>query len=377
VGAKSESESRSVKFDGQVLSGYTAEKSAKIRITGHCVQGSEAGKILVIRGGLAFIPGTYRIVSVDRGSNSWILHHLCATGPASNMIGEYIFPRGGDYDEVAEYFDPTLPKNAGQSVARQRVREVLNALEPGLLSTLARTCFKTQLLKPPVTDVCDWSGPVANLQWGHVKSAGQIVPSIGVAFGNLGPLKTALVRWAKDEPERRWNLCDNDGEPLNWLAEPAVWTLVWWEEKGCLPKLLQWEDFELFHYRPLGSPQADRMFELERHFDAGAGYYRIAPQDGVEFSRLSYRAQRAAKQEYDALGVALHLETMPRIALRHIRWYVLRTFLGLKLREIRERERQVEGLNLGDPEDPDDFSAISHGIRTVADLVDFRPSSLA
>jgi len=37
------------------------------------------------------------------------------------------------------------------------------------------------------------------------------------------------------------------------------------------------------------------MFVLERHFDAGSGFIRVAPEHGTDFSQLSDRRQRAAR----------------------------------------------------------------------------------
>jgi hypothetical protein len=68
---------------------------------------------------------------------------------------------------------------------------------------------------------------------------------------------------------------------------------------------------------------------------------------------------------------------MQRLSPRFFEWYVLQTFFGLKLSEIREREMVTTrngdtGLGIGDLSDPNDLSAIIHGIKQVADLVGFR-----
>jgi hypothetical protein len=96
----------------------------------------------------------------------------------------------------------------------------------------------------------------------------------------------------------------------------------------------------------------------------------------VDASRLSDRAQRAAKQQYTSLARKLDLKRLERLSPRYFEWYALRTFLGVKLRDIRKREferatKAVTAARVGDPQDPEDLAAISHGIKKVAQLVGF------
>jgi hypothetical protein len=138
-----------------------------------------------------------------------------------------------------------------------------------------------------------------------------------------------------------------------------------------LPKRLLWENLDLHCYRSLDTEEAWQMLELETHFDAGTGFFRIAPEHGTDSSRLPERAQRRAKREYKALGDGLGLTKMPSLSLRYFKWYTQRTFLKLKLREIRERELVLKTGGVGDPKNRDELSAISHGIERIAYLVQF------
>ena len=146
--------------------------------------------------------------------------------------------------------------------------------------------------------------------------------------------------------------------------------------KAIRPKNLHWENFDLHHYRSLDSPEAIDMFDMERHFDAGSGYVRITPGNAQEPSRFTARQQRTARKRYASLGQKLVLTRMQHVSVRYFEWYALRTFLGLKTQEIREREGRTPrkggtGIGIGNPNDPNDFSAIAHGIKLVSDLVGF------
>jgi hypothetical protein len=366
-----------VMFDGSSLTATTSDASATISINGHSVSASDVGEFLVIRGGRNFVIGAYRIVLMDADSNTWMLDRPCTTGAGAGMTGTLVSQEGRWHDPVPEYFDDELPDNPGQGEARQGVLEALNFVEPGILRSLAETCLKRALLDPASNDEHDWPGPFDELLWGHVKDAGRFVPPIEVVSGNLVPLEVAIVRWANDEPQHRWSLCGNDGQPLDWIADAAVQTLVYWLQRGRLPKNLRWENLDFHCYRSLDSEDAFEMLAMEQDFDAGAGYLRIAPEFGIDFSRLSDREQRAAKKEYKLLGQKQELTRMQRVSARYSEWYALQTFLGSKLREIRERELGTRrkagiGTGVGDPQDPEDLSAIAHGIKTVADLVGFR-----
>jgi hypothetical protein len=366
--------STEVAFDGSNISATTRETSATISLKGYSVSGTDVGKVLVIRGGTNFIIGPYLIKSIDAASNTCTLDRLCTSGAGAGMTGKIVHQEGRWHRPVPEYYQADLPDNPGEGEARQRVLDALDVVEPSVLQSLAETCLKRTLLEPEVSADCDWPGPLDWLLWGHVRLAGQIEPSPGgVTYRNLQPLKDALTRWAKDEPQKRWNLCDSEGQPLDWIAEAAVDTLTWWQRKGHLPKRLRWVNLDLYCYRSLDSDEAVAMFEMERHFDAGSGYIRISPGDAPESSRLPDRAQRTAKKEYKTLGRALGLTRMQNVLARYFEWYALRTFLGLKLRKIRERELQGgSGIGVGDPLDAHDLSAIAHGIKKVADLVGFQ-----
>jgi len=292
-----------------------------------------SGRFLLSGGGTNFVIGTYLIVSVESGPNTWTLDHPCTIGVGEGMTGKTIDQEGRWHDPVPQYFDADLPDNAGQGQARQQVLEALNLVEPEMLMVLAATCLARAFLEPEVADEHDWTGPLDYLLWGHVRDAGRITGSMGVIFGNLLPLKTALIGWATDNPRQRWNLCDNKGEPLDWIIEAAVQTLACWHRRGRLPKMLSWENLDFHWYRSLDSEDAFEMFDIERHFDAGSGYIRIAPEIGAESSRLSDRAQRTAKQEYKSLGGKLGLTRMQHVSSRFFEWYALRTFLGFKLRK--------------------------------------------
>jgi hypothetical protein len=253
-----------------------------------------------------------------------------------------------------------LPNNPSQGEARQLGLEALILIEPDILKSLAETCFQRALLDPEVADDHDWCGPIDYLLWGHVRHAGDIAGSMGIIFGNLRPLKAALIGWAKDDPQHRWNLCDNEGEPLDWVADAAVQTVASWQRRGRLPKILRWENLDFHLYRSLDSEDAYQMFEMERQFDSGSGYIRIAPECGVESSRLSDRAQRTAKQQYKSLGRKLGLTRMHRVSSRYFEWYARQTFLESKLQEIRERELQTArndgiGIGVGNPQTPRTF----------------------
>jgi hypothetical protein len=192
---------------------------------------------------------------------------------------------------------------------------------------------------------------------GHVRDAGQYL-------GNLVPLRVALEGWARDSPSHRWNLCDNRANPLEWIASPAIQTLVYWYQKGRLPKTLRWENLDFDCYGAFNN----EMFELERAFDAGSGFLKISPLDEEpEAKKLSHIAQRQAKQRHKQLGEELGLTQITRIGQPSFKWYVLRNFLGKTPTEIDrlELDNQRHGGS------PDDVSRISHGIATVADLVGF------
>lgn len=288
------------------------------------------------------------------------------------MTGKLVSQQKRSYKPIAEYFDAALPDNPGRGEARDMVLGALNVVEPGILTSLAKACLKPALLEPAIVGDHDWHGPVESLLWGHVRTAGDTEHSAGwEILGNLKPLRDALTRWAKGGSRTRWNLCSNDGSPLDWIADAAVQTLVFWKMRGNLPKRPKWENLNFYCYRALDSKEAEEMFKMERSFDAGSGYLRIAPESGAEPVPLSARAQRAARRQYKSLGRKLGLTPKPRLSARYFEWYALQTFLDFKLREIRDREMEKGRSGVG-ARNPDDLSAIAHGIQTVARLVAFR-----
>jgi hypothetical protein len=361
-------------FDGERVTATTVESSAVIHLKGHEVSGSDVGHLLAIRGGLEFIIGTYGVISADSASNTWTLDRKCTVAAGTAMTGKVVARQRREYKPVVEYYDAAIPDNPGRGEARDMVLAALNVVEPDILRSLAETCCQSALLEPEIVGDHDWHGPLDVLLWVHVETAGDIERSAGwIILGNLKPLRDGLTRWAKGGSRKRWNLCSKDGvSPLDWIADAAVQTLVFWQMRGKLPKVLRWENLHFYCYRALDTDESIEMFNMERSFDAGSGYLRIAPESGVEPVPFSDRVQRAAKQQYKSSGQKLGLIPMPRVSARYFEWYALQTFLGFKLKEIRERELRMGGDGIGDPSNPDDLSAIAHGIATVARLVEFR-----
>ena len=262
---------------------------------------------------------------------------------------------------MREYCQADLAPSAAQQLAREAVLEALSWAEPKVLKSLAERCYRRVTIQVPTLgqakegDWCESDSPA----WAHLRDAGKPQPSAGyVIYGNLVPLKDALIRWMKDGRQHRWNLCDNDAMPLDWLADAALQTLdSWWASKR-LPKNLRWATSgELDHHWSLpNSEMVHDLLDLESQIEAPVG-----PQ----YSRLSYRDQRRAERQYRSLMKSLGPEKVPLIARRHCLWYALQTFLGLTRREIRKRTK----ANVGDQAD---LTAISHGISSIADLVGFR-----
>lgn len=286
------------------------------------------------------------------------------------MTGRAVSEHRRQHEPVTEYFDPRLTNNPSQGEARDMVLAALDEVEPGVLKSLAGTCFKPALLDPDGVAEHDWPGPPDELLWGHVRDAGNAVPpDRWIVHGNLKLLRDALTSWARGDRDDPWNLCDNEGTPLEWIADAAVQTLVSWNRKDTLPNRLKWENLDYYCYRALDSDESMEMLRLEQGFDAGSGYLRIAPESGAESEPFSSREQRAAKQQYKSLGRALGLRLVPRVSKRYFEWYALQMFLGWKLMRIREREEQSGRACVGHLHD---LSGIAHGIAKVADLVGFR-----
>jgi hypothetical protein len=342
-------------FDGAFVFASTNATARTIVIEGHKVCNQDLDLGLAIRGGKNFVTGAYRVRSVDAEVNTWTLDRDCSDGAGSGMLGIADRQNGKWHKPVPEFYDADAPNNAGCGEARETVLVALDYLRPEILRALAERCLKGEFLRLRGTGEFDWADGPDELQWGHVRDAGQYL-------GNLAPLRAAIEGWAYDSPCGRWNLCDNDGGPLEWIARPAVQTLVDWYQKG-RPETLKWENLDFHCY----GARNKELFELERAFDAGGGLLRISPGEEPEAKKLSDRAQRAAKQRYKQLGEKLGLTRIKNVGQLHFVWYVLRTFLGLMPAEIDRRERECgrHGGSIGD------VSRISQGIKTIADLVGF------
>jgi len=361
-------------FDGAGVTA-TAESSQVVKVQGYAVSETDQYGALAIRGGNGFVLGAYRICAVDRWKNTWTLDRPCCAGSASGLVGKMTPLRGKPHKVVKEYYDPTLPDDPSQGEARDRLIGMLDRLEPRILKSLADMCFKDELLEPPGSNEGDWaSGSCEHLSWGHIRRAGDVLTGSEQAYlRNLKPLRDELTRWAEGGPERAWNLLDNEKKPLDWIASAAVQTLVFWKLRGGLPKVLQWENFELRAYRSLETVEDFSMLGLERHFDAGSDFMRISPAKGQEHKRLSARQQRIAEREYAVLGKKRGLKRMPReISSHYFNWFAQYTFLGLRLKEIRQRQMKRRAVGVGDVNDPEDLAAVWIGIKKIADLVGFR-----
>ena len=348
-------------FDGAFVLASTSGTARTIFIEGYTVCDQDVDRILAIRGGKNFVIGAHRVRSVDTVANTWTLDRECSHGAGSGMSGIADRQRGEWHKPVPEFYDGGVPNNPGRGEAQQTVLVALDCVCPEILSALAEQCLKSEFLQLRGTGAGEWADGPDELQWGHVRDAGQVLR-------NLAPLRAAIEGWASDTPCRRWNLCDSDGAPLEWIASAAIQTLVYWYQKGRLPKTLKWENLDFYCYGSFN----EEMFELERAFDAGSGFLKISPTgEEPEAKKLSDRAQREAKQRYKQLGEQRKLTKIKNIAPLHFQWYVLRSFLGWTPTEI-DRGEQKHGRIGGSP---GDVSRISQGIRTVADLVGFRRGS--
>jgi hypothetical protein len=278
---------------------------------------------------------------------------------------------------IREYYQKELPENVGSGEARQVVLAELSRAEPRVLSALAEKCYRRLTVTVPNLNEAspgDWCEPLDELLWGHVRDAGKILPSYGFAlYGNLVPLKDSILCWMKDGRRHRWNLCDNGGAPLEWIADEALQTLGFWRLKGRLPKRLSWLNCDLHGYWETPHVEkAQDLIVLEEQIDADSGITQVFPKGGSKYERLSDRDRRKAEKSYRLLANDMELDKLPSVSRRYFRWYALRTFLGWKLREIREIELQEYGpTGLGNPKDREDLSAISHGLEKVAALVGF------
>lgn len=275
-------------------------------VEGYRVNDSDEGRGLVIRGGTNFILGSYRVKTVHFIANSWTLDHPCAVGAARGMVGVLILSPRKPYQPVAEFFNGSAPDNPARGEARDRVLRALNRHEPEILQSLKSICFLPQLLEPEMTSASDWPGPYTELQWGHIQDA----------QGNLKPLRLGITEWARGGSSKTWNLCNNEGGPIDWIADAAVQTLIEWTRRKGVPKVLRWENFGLDAYWSVDGEEGVGMLDLDGHFDRGAGFVRVVPAEGTDADRLSNREQRSAKKEYRSRGKALGLKRLGKISSR-------------------------------------------------------------
>lgn len=264
-----------------------------------------------------------------------------------------------DGQPVREFYDPNLPDNPGRGETRERVLEALALIQPEVLSSLADLCNKPSLLAPELVGAVPWPGPADYLNWVHISDAGRAVLPQGILFENLIPLKASIEVWAADQPQGRWNLRDNNGEPLDWIAHTAVQTLAEWHLSGRLPKVLTWLDLDFPCYRSLDSEEAYQMFELEGRFNADYGFQRVSLSEPEPLANIhpfvretiipfvaskevhmpfNYRERRSATATYKSLGKKAGLLQIPRFLKAHYEWYALHTFLGNQPSAIKERE---------------------------------------
>ena len=353
-------------FDGAIITATTPGATDTIHLLGHAVTASDFATLLIISGGENFIDGLYMVESVDASMNTWTPNRTCSMGAGVSMTGRTLQKSvrrtpvekkdRTREDHLRERYDPTLPSNPGNGEARRWALLALNGVEPRVLTSLAETCFHDDLLAPIDRDL------LVYLEWGHFGEHG---------IEQLKPLEDAVNRWAKDQPGGRWNLCDRNGKPIDWIATAGVRTLASWKLNGQLPRRLRWQGFELCASRSIDDREASEILELERKLDASMGFVNFSAEQKA-ISRLSVRALREGKRTYKSYGKKLGLIPMPQFSWRYLEWYALRMFCNWKLARIREREFRIgRGLGIGREDDKDDWSAISHGIKVVADLVEF------
>jgi hypothetical protein len=300
-----------------------------------------------------------------------------------------------DGEPFPEFYDPSLPDNPGRGEARMRVLEALASIQPAVLTSLANLCNKPSLLVPGLLGTAPWHGPLDYLDWVHIRDAGKTVPSLGIVFENLVPIRAAIELWAADEPQHRWNLRDSDREPLDWIAHAAVQTLVAWHQSGRLPKELTWIDRDFHHYRALDSEDSYQMFELEGRLNADYGFRKVSLSDPEPLAHMpfvqktiipfvesekahrpfNYRERRSAKAAYKSLGKKAGLLQIPRFLKSHYEWYALHTFLEHEPSAIKEREllKPSETRSaVGKVDVIEDVANIQMAIYKLAAMVGFR-----
>jgi hypothetical protein len=251
-----------------------------------------------------------------------------------------------------EYLEPGLEPSLDRSRARREVLRALLRVEPKVLRSLARRCYKPiAAIELPTREHFhsgDWFGDLEELQWGHLKSAGELHPYGFITYPNLTSLKKALVRWMRDERGRRWNLCDNAGEPVDWIADAALLTLSHWRSRQSLPKPLDWIGFNHLMDHYWGADEATAA-QLVAHEDF----------------KGTYRARRNNDRQHRALATSMGFRMTSRISPQHCDWYAMQTFLGLTRAQILRRTKMKVGSE-------GDLTALSHGISRIGHLVGLR-----
>lgn len=230
---------------------------------------------------------------------------------------------------MKEYYQRSLDPNAARDIARGLVLEALVIAEPRVLSSLAKGCHYPRRIRFPSRGVNegDWPGApdLEFLRWGHLRDAGSVHPMGFITYGNLVPFRTALVRWITDGRKRRWNLSDNQGQPLDWIANAALETLDYWRLKERLPRKLRWARFDLHCEWSLeASENLQALLNAE---------FKLFPAIGPSPSQLSARSKRHVETVYRSTAKDLGLEKRSRVSEFYFDWYVMRTFLGLSQRD--------------------------------------------
>lgn len=83
----SQQDSPQVTFDGSTIAASNGSSSATITISGYTVSSADVDNHVKIASGTNFTAGTYRILSVNTGSNTWTLDRACTSGAGSAMVG--------------------------------------------------------------------------------------------------------------------------------------------------------------------------------------------------------------------------------------------------------------------------------------------------
>lgn len=77
-----------VTFNGTTITATTVGAGATITITGYTVATTDNGNVLIISAGTNFTAGSYTIISVDTGLNTWTLNANVTTGAGTGMVGK-------------------------------------------------------------------------------------------------------------------------------------------------------------------------------------------------------------------------------------------------------------------------------------------------